>query len=101
MTTTVEAIYENGMLRLAAPLPLPEKTHVRVTIQSELSPNDDGERSAWLKLSEEALTRTWNNSGDDVFDDLLQKSRSDVVLFPIPLTDLTSRKVRPAVIMGR
>ena len=28
-------------------------------------------------------------------------SRNDVVLLPIPLTDLTSRKVRPAIVVGR
>jgi mRNA interferase MazF len=27
--------------------------------------------------------------------------RNDVVLLPIPFTDLTSRKVRPAIIIGR
>ncbi len=32
MATTVSAIYENGVLRLLAPLPLPEHTPVEVTV---------------------------------------------------------------------
>ena len=75
MTTTVEAIYENGMLKLPAPLPLPEKAHVTVTIQSqsEAAPSSDAERGAWLKLSEDSLTKTWDNPDDDVFNELLKK----------------------------
>ena len=73
MTTTVEAIYENGTLKLPSPLPLPEKAHVIVTIQSDTAPKDDSEHTAWLKLSEETLTKAWDNPDDDVFNELLQK----------------------------
>jgi hypothetical protein len=67
MTTTVEAIYEHGKLLLPKPLSLPEKSHVRVTIES------DPEREAWLKLSGENLSKTWDNPDDDVFNELLAK----------------------------
>jgi len=67
MTTTVEAIYEHGKLLLPEPLALPEKAHVRVTIESDV------EREAWLKLSETSLKRVWDNEADDVFNELLAK----------------------------
>lgn len=67
MTTTVEAIYEHGKILLPKPLSLPEKSHVRVTIESDV------EREAWLKLSEENLLKTWGNDADDVFNELLAK----------------------------
>ena len=73
MTTTVEAIYEDGVLKLPGRLPLPVKTHVKVTIESDTAGSEDVERSAWLKLSEEALTTTWNNPDDDVFNELLKR----------------------------
>lgn len=68
MTTTIEAIYENGRLVLPRPLSLPEHAHVRVTIETA-----DADREAWLKHSEDSLTRTWANDADDVFNQLLQK----------------------------
>ena len=67
MTTTVDAIYEHGKLLLPGPLSLPEKSRVRVTIES------DTEREAWLKLSESSLMKTWDNDADDVFNELLKK----------------------------
>lgn len=67
MTTTVDAIYEHGKLLLPKPLSLPEKSHVRVTIESDL------EREAWMKLSEQSLMQTWGNDADDVFNELLKK----------------------------
>jgi predicted DNA-binding antitoxin AbrB/MazE fold protein len=68
MTTTVKAIYEHGKLVLPKPLSLPEKSHVRVTIES-----GDTERESWLKLSEESLMKTWVNADDDIFNELLAK----------------------------
>jgi len=73
MTTTVEAIYENGMLKLPGALPLPEKAHVMVTIRTETEPSADTERAAWLKLSEDTLNRAWGNPDDEVFNELLTK----------------------------
>jgi len=67
VTTTLDAIYEHGRLLLPKPLSLPEKSRVRVTIES------DPERETWMKLSEEALTKTWDNDADDVFNELLKK----------------------------
>ncbi|MGD0536990.1 MAG: antitoxin family protein [Verrucomicrobiota bacterium] len=67
MTTTLEATYENGKIVLPCPLSLPEKSRVRVTIESDL------ERGAWLKLPEGSLTRIWDNAADDVFNELLEK----------------------------
>jgi len=72
MTTTVEATYENGVLKLPARLPLPENAHVKVTIQSGGPPGQDAERAAWLRLSEQGLAATWANPDDDVFNELLQ-----------------------------
>jgi predicted DNA-binding antitoxin AbrB/MazE fold protein len=68
MTTTVEAIYERGKLVLPKPLSLPDKSRVRVTIES-----GDAERESWLKLSEESLMRTWDSADDDIFNELLAK----------------------------
>ena len=68
MTTTIEAIYEDGKLVLPHRLPLPEKCPVRVIIEA-----GDTEREAWLRLSEESLTKAWENAEDDVFNELLSE----------------------------
>ena len=72
MTTTVEAIYENGKLVLSQPLPLPEKSRVHVTIETTTS-GSDTEHAAWLKLSEQSLLKAWDNPDDDVFNELLSR----------------------------
>ncbi len=73
MTTPLEAVYENGTLKLPGALPLPEKSHVLVTIRTETEPSSDRERGAWLRLSENALRETWDSPDDDVFNELLEK----------------------------
>ncbi|MCX6915051.1 MAG: hypothetical protein NT167_18725, partial [Verrucomicrobia bacterium] len=60
-------------LKLPRRLPLPEKALVKVTIDSGPAQSEDVERSAWLKLSEDALSATWDNADDDVFNELLQR----------------------------
>jgi len=65
VTTTIEAIYENGKLVLPQPLPLPENSHVFVTIESK-----DAEREAWLKVSGQSLMKVWDNPDDAEYDRL-------------------------------
>ena len=59
----VDAIYESGKIVLPGPLSLPEKSPVRVIIES------DTEREARRKLSEESLKKVWDND-DDIFNQL-------------------------------
>src|ERR1035437_4959279 len=65
--------HRDGTLELPARLPLPEKAHARAAMESGAIGRENVERSAWLKLSEEALTTTWDNPGDDVFNELLKR----------------------------
>jgi predicted DNA-binding antitoxin AbrB/MazE fold protein len=68
MTTAVEAIYEDGLLR---PLqPLPKHTRVRVSVETF---ENDTERMAWLAQSERRLREAWENDADDVFNELLTR----------------------------
>lgn len=73
MTKTVEAIYENGVLKLPEPLPLPERTRVLVTIEASSAVAEDGERRLWLDHSASTLINTWDNTADDVFNELRPK----------------------------
>lgn len=69
MTQRLEAVYEGGVLKLPNALPLPEKARVWITVES-VAPGQDPERAAWLELSEDTLTRVWDNAADDVFNEL-------------------------------
>ena len=70
MTTAVEAIYEDGLLRPLQPLALPEHTHVRLSVETL---PDDPERAAWLAQSERHLREVCDNDADDVFNELLTR----------------------------
>ena len=59
MTTTVDAIYEDGKLLLTKPLPLPHHAHVQVTIESTTDELVDVERRnrVWSELDND--TEGW------------------------------------------
>jgi predicted DNA-binding antitoxin AbrB/MazE fold protein len=67
MSINLEAIYENGLLRPLSPLPLPEHARVRLTVDAM----SDDARAEWLEQSERSLTTVWDNSEDDIFNELL------------------------------
>ncbi|MDQ2868888.1 MAG: antitoxin family protein [Verrucomicrobiota bacterium] len=70
MTTTVEGVYEDGKIVLRQPLPLPDNAQIRVIIEATA---DDEESAIWQSISENALTQTWDNADDDVFNELLAR----------------------------
>ncbi len=65
MTITIEATYENGVLRPAQPLPLKEQEHVRVTIHRPSS------------LADQTYGMIGWSGDADTFDRLLQESEAD------------------------
>ena len=73
MRTTIQAVYESGVLKLPTALPLPEQTHVLVTIETPPDEAGDCDRAAWLNLSQAALANAWDDPADEVFDALLAK----------------------------
>jgi predicted DNA-binding antitoxin AbrB/MazE fold protein len=68
MTISIEAIYEDGVLRLLEPLALAEHSRVRIAVES---PVLDAERAAWLEQSERRLREVWENDPDDAYNALL------------------------------
>jgi len=75
MTTTVEAVYENGVFRPLTALPLEEHASVRLVVHSfeDAPKSTDPERSEWLRQSELTLLMAWENDEDDVYNALLTK----------------------------
>lgn len=81
MTREVEAVYENGVLRLLAPLPLKERQHVSVTI-SDLPSADPAE--AFLDHEYMASIDTLN---DDEPEPTLEEVRRALASIPGNLSD--------------
>lgn len=75
MTTTVEAVYENGVFRPLTALPLEEHAAVRLVVHSfgETPKSTDSEKSDWHRQSEVTLLKVWENDEDDVYNALLTK----------------------------
>jgi hypothetical protein len=48
----------------------PARREVIVVFEDESSSSDEQEREMWLKASEEALKKAWDNEEDDVYNDL-------------------------------
>lgn len=63
MTTTIDAIYENGKLVLPGPLSLPQKSRVRVTIESD-SERDDASSSLLDTTRRNRILRELDDSED-------------------------------------
>ena len=70
MTIAVQAVYEEGKLRLLEPLELAEHTVVRISLETW---QDDMERRAWLDQGQRSLMRVWDNTADDIYNDLLTR----------------------------
>ena len=68
MTIAVQAVYEEGKLRLLEPLELAEHTVVQISLETG---QDDMERRAWLDQGQRSLLRVWDNTADDIYNDLL------------------------------
>ncbi|MBI2889431.1 MAG: antitoxin family protein [Nitrospirae bacterium] len=49
MKRKMEAVYENGTLKLAEPLPLAEHARVYVTVEDPRENDDDPSEYAWLR----------------------------------------------------
>jgi predicted DNA-binding antitoxin AbrB/MazE fold protein len=74
--STVEAIYEAGVLRPLTALPLQERALVQLVIHVHGEPAPVGadlERAEWLKQGERTLLQAWSNDEDDVYDALLTR----------------------------
>lgn len=69
MTITIEATYENGVLKPLQPLPLKEHETVRISVHSDRSPLLEAYGIMGSKLTAEELERFALDSEFDPFED--------------------------------
>lgn len=69
-STVRNTVYEGGLLRPLQPLPLPEHTQVRISVETLPI---DAERTEWLNQSKRRLLAVWDNDADDVYNELLSR----------------------------
>jgi hypothetical protein len=67
MFNTVKAVIRQGHIELLNHIEIPEGTEVLVTILS----SEDGD--FWTGASQSSLDSIWNNSEDDVYEQLLTR----------------------------
>lgn len=66
MLNTVKAVVREGKIELLEQINLPEGTEVLVTILSD-------EEQFWMEASQPSLSVIWNNTEDDIYEQLLKR----------------------------
>jgi hypothetical protein len=67
MQNTARAIFHDGKVELVDPIEVPEGAHLIVTLVED----EDDDRAFWLAATQTSLDKIWNNSADDVYEELL------------------------------
>ncbi len=67
MFNTVNAVIRNGKIVLEEKIKIPEGTRLLITILS-----DDETETFWQEASKSSLDKTWNNTEDNIYAELLK-----------------------------
>ena len=65
----VRAVVRSGHLELLDALDFPEGTNLVILPVT----NDDEDRTFWMGVANDSLTRVWDNPEDDVYAELLKE----------------------------
>ena len=67
MINTIEAVIKNGKILPLETFEVPEGTKALVTLLTE------DEKTFWMSASQETLDDIWDNNGDNIYAELLEK----------------------------